>query len=136
MLPISDTVFASFNWVPTLLVILVMPLVFIAIRPHAEDVQAYVPEPELPAQPVPQSNSPARRMDRSPFFNLFLLAAGIAAVVLGYLYLVHRGLKIAWTSRDLYRDSFGMYLAAGITLALGLQGFIRLLDQDINLDQS
>ena len=62
-----------------------MPLVFIAIRPHEDDVQAYVPEPELPSQPVPQSNSPARRMDRSPFFNLFLLAAGIAVVVLLYV---------------------------------------------------
>ena len=33
LLPISDTVFASFNWFPTPIV-LVMPLVFIAIRPR------------------------------------------------------------------------------------------------------
>ncbi|MBV8092615.1 MAG: short-chain fatty acid transporter [Acetobacteraceae bacterium] len=85
LLPISDTVFASFNWVPTLIVILVMPLVFIAIRPHGSDVQPYVPQPELPPPPEPLSNSPARRMDRSPLFNLFLLAFGIAVVILLYV---------------------------------------------------
>jgi cell division protein FtsW len=51
---------------------------------------------------------------------------GIAAVVLGYLYFIHRGLKIAWASRERFQDRFGMFLAAGITLALGLQGFINM----------
>ena len=86
LLPIADTVFASFNWIPTLIVILAMPLVFIAIRPRDSDVQAYVPEPELPSQPAPHSNTPARRMDRSPFFNLFLLAAGIVVAIVHLLH--------------------------------------------------
>jgi cell division protein FtsW len=52
--------------------------------------------------------------------------AGTFAVTLAYAYIIHRGLKIAWLSRERYQDRFGMYLAAGITLALGLQGFINM----------
>jgi short-chain fatty acids transporter len=80
MVPLSDTVFATFNWLPTLLIVLVMPFVFIAIRPADADVAAFVPEPEAPPAPVTVSNSPARRMDRSPIGSLFLVAAGIAAM--------------------------------------------------------
>jgi short-chain fatty acids transporter len=82
MLPMGDTVFGTFNWLPTLLIVIVMPIVFIAIRPAESDVAAFVPEPELPASPPELSNSPARRMDRSPVGSLFLVAAGLAAMVL------------------------------------------------------
>lgn len=51
---------------------------------------------------------------------------GIIGVVLGYLYLVYRGLTIAFECRRKYQDVFGMLLAAGITLALGLQGFVNM----------
>ena len=84
LLPLSDTVFATFNWLPTLVIVLLMPAVFVAIRPADADVAAYVPEPEAPSPPLnqanTQSNSLARRMDRSPAGSLFLLAAGLAAV--------------------------------------------------------
>jgi len=81
MLPLSDTVFATFNWLPTALIVVVMPLVFIAIRPADADVAAFVPEAELPPPPPDLSNSPARRMDRSPVGSLFLLAAGLAVML-------------------------------------------------------
>ncbi len=80
MLPLSDTVFATFNWLPTALIVLVMPIVFIAIRPADADVVPFVPEAELPAPAPDTSNSIARRMDRSPIGSLFLLAAGLAVV--------------------------------------------------------
>ena len=51
---------------------------------------------------------------------------GIAGVVLAYLYFVQRGLKIAWECNKKYQDRFGMLLASGITLALGLQGFVNM----------
>ena len=51
---------------------------------------------------------------------------GIFAVALAYLYFVYRGLRIAWNSYTQYKDQFGMLLAAGITLALGLQGFVNM----------
>ena len=51
---------------------------------------------------------------------------GIAGVALAYLLLLYRGLKIAWTCESRYQDRFGMLLAAGITLLLGLQGFVNM----------
>ncbi|MCM2324005.1 MAG: FtsW/RodA/SpoVE family cell cycle protein, partial [Oligoflexia bacterium] len=51
---------------------------------------------------------------------------GVGAVILGYLYLVYRGLQIAFDCQRKYHDLFGMLLAAGITLALGLQGFVNM----------
>lgn len=51
---------------------------------------------------------------------------GVAAVVITYLYFVHRGLQIAWNCKKLYQDYFGMFLATGITLALGLQSFVNM----------
>jgi cell division protein FtsW len=51
---------------------------------------------------------------------------GLAAVVLAYLYFIYRGLKIAWTCQKETEDRFGLLLAAGITLALGLQGFVNI----------
>lgn len=51
---------------------------------------------------------------------------GLAVVVLAYLYFVYRGLRIAWNSYQKYGDRFGMFLATGITLALGLQGFVNM----------
>ena len=51
---------------------------------------------------------------------------GIGAVLTVYIYFIHRGLKIAWNCHKQYQDGFGMLLAAGITLALGLQGFVNM----------
>jgi len=51
---------------------------------------------------------------------------GLAILVSGYLFLVHRGLRIAMNCQIKYQDNFGMLLAAGITLALGLQGFVNM----------
>jgi cell division protein FtsW len=51
---------------------------------------------------------------------------GIAAVILAYLVFVYRGLRIAFNVQKQYQDRFGMLLATGITLALGLQGFVNM----------
>ncbi|OFZ79881.1 MAG: cell division protein FtsW [Bdellovibrionales bacterium RIFOXYD1_FULL_53_11] len=51
---------------------------------------------------------------------------GVAAVLLAFVYFVYRGFKIGWTSYRHHGDRFGLYLAVGITLALGLQGFVNM----------
>ncbi len=51
---------------------------------------------------------------------------GIIGVVLAYLYFIYCGLRIASDCHKLTQDRFGMLLAAGITLALGLQGFVNI----------
>jgi cell division protein FtsW len=51
---------------------------------------------------------------------------GIVGVVAAYLYFIYRGLKISYECHARYQDRFGMLLAAGITLALGVQGFVNI----------
>jgi cell division protein FtsW len=51
---------------------------------------------------------------------------GIVGVILAYLHFVYRGLRIGWECHTRYQDSFGMLLATGITLILGLQGFVNM----------
>lgn len=51
---------------------------------------------------------------------------GILFVVAAFLLLIYRGLRIGWNCQRLYQDRFGMLLASGITLALGLQAFINM----------
>jgi len=65
--------------------VLIMPVVFIAIRPADDDMAVFVPEPEAPPAVPDPSNSIARRMDRSPIGSLFLLAAGLAVVLVLWL---------------------------------------------------
>ena len=51
---------------------------------------------------------------------------GVVALVIAYLSFVYRGLRIGWECHRKYQDLFGMLLATGITLALGLQGFVNM----------
>ncbi len=51
---------------------------------------------------------------------------GIVGVVLAYLYFIYCGLRIASDCQKAQQDGFGMLLASGITLALGLQGFVNI----------
>ncbi|MEK6579345.1 MAG: putative lipid II flippase FtsW [Bdellovibrionota bacterium] len=51
---------------------------------------------------------------------------GAISVILAYVFFIYRGLRIAWNSQTRFGDSFGYLLAAGITLAIGLQGFINM----------
>jgi cell division protein FtsW len=51
---------------------------------------------------------------------------GIIGVILVYLHFIYRGLRIGWNCHTQYQDLFGMLLATGITLALGLQGFVNM----------
>lgn len=51
---------------------------------------------------------------------------GIVGVIAAYVTLVIRGFRIAARSWELYQDRFGMLLASGITLALGLQGLVNI----------
>jgi short-chain fatty acids transporter len=85
ILPYSQSIFTTLNIAPTLLVLVVMPFVLILVRPRAEDVQVFVPPAEHPT-PVKQPRlSFARRIERSPVASLFLVACGIAYVVVAFM---------------------------------------------------
>ena len=51
---------------------------------------------------------------------------GIASVILAYTFFIYKGLTIAWNCHKHYHDRFGMLMASGITLALGIQGFVNI----------
>ena len=51
---------------------------------------------------------------------------GIFGVILAYLYFIYFGLQIAWNCHHQKQDRFGMLLATGITLALGIQSFVNI----------
>jgi cell division protein FtsW len=51
---------------------------------------------------------------------------GVLAMVLAFLYLIYRGARIAQESWTRDQSHYGMLLALGITLAIGLQGFVNL----------
>ena len=51
---------------------------------------------------------------------------GVAFVLLVFAFLVYRGLQIARRSYEQYGDRFGLYLATGITLSIGLQGLVNM----------
>ncbi len=51
---------------------------------------------------------------------------GVAGVVIVFSYFIYRGLKIASVCYEKRNDIFGATLATGITLALGLQGFVNM----------
>ncbi len=82
VLPFSQSVFAAFNLVPTLIVVVAMPFVFMLIRPREDEAQVFVPPADpAPPPPVPRSELPfARRVELSPVGSLFLVVAGIGAL--------------------------------------------------------
>lgn len=51
---------------------------------------------------------------------------GVAGVVLIFTYFMYRGFKIGWECYRKQGDRFGLFLATGITLVLGLQGFVNM----------
>jgi short-chain fatty acids transporter len=79
LLPFSETVFTYFNLVPTLVIVLVMPVVFILLRPRAEDIEVFNPGEEAPTPSTAAApTSFAQRANRSRIGSLFLVALGIA----------------------------------------------------------
>jgi len=51
---------------------------------------------------------------------------GVCAVLISYLFLVYRGMKIAFRAYEDGRNAHSMLLASGITLALGFQALFNL----------
>jgi short-chain fatty acids transporter len=82
LLPFGETVFTTFNLVPTILIVLVMPLVFIAVRPRDDEMEVFVP-PQDEAEPPRRQEGPlsfSHRANHSRVVSLFMVALGI-----GYL---------------------------------------------------
>lgn len=107
LLPFSETIFTTFNIVPTIVVVVLMPVAFILLRPRDDEVQAFVPSnDDVPApRPAGASASLSQRMNCSRAGSLFLVALGIA-----YLY-------VAWSAKGVSLDANTVIL---IFLVLGI----------------
>ena len=111
--PFGDMVFRAYNVVPTLLIVLVVPIVFILIGPRDEDVVAWSPEPDTTAAstagPRGEPEAPARRADRWPVWSWLFALAG-----LGYVAYV-------WTSKGVSID-INTIIFIFLMLGIGLHG--------------
>ena len=77
ILPFSETVFAGFNFWPTLLIVVVMPFALILIRPREDEAQIYAPPVDEPVPPPAGALPFARRVEQSRVGSLFLVAGGV-----------------------------------------------------------
>jgi short-chain fatty acids transporter len=85
LLPLSETIFTAFTIVPTLVMLVIVPVVIILARPAANDEQIYSPPEESARAIAEQAPGPlpfARRAERSPTGSIFLVVAGVAYFVL------------------------------------------------------
>ena len=80
VLPFGTMVFAPFNLVPNLLIVLIGPVAFVLIRPREDDMIVYEPAQDVAAASKPRRGNdptaPARRMEQSPVSSLLLCLAG------------------------------------------------------------
>ena len=90
VVPLADTIFAPFVWVPSVLVVVVMTAIFIRMHPKPENVVAFS-EPHAPAGDNAASDDPHARGAASSSF-----AARAERSVLGTLLLVALGVGYLW----------------------------------------
>ncbi len=115
VIPLSETVFAPFVFIPTVLVVVVMTAIFIWMHPKQADVVAFnetQSEPAATAEADPhardaKTSSFAARLEQSMLGTLFLLVLGV-----GYL-------AMTWTSKGFELDintTILIFLLVGLAL--------------------
>lgn len=115
VIPLSQTVFAPFVFIPTVLVVVVMTAIFIRMHPKQEDVVAFnETQPELPAAAETdphargaKASSFAARAEQSMLGTLLVLALGV-----GYL-------AMTWYSKGFELDintTILIFLLVGLAL--------------------
>ncbi|MBV8352923.1 MAG: short-chain fatty acid transporter [Verrucomicrobia bacterium] len=89
VLPLSETVFAPFNLVPVLLLVVLVPILYCAIQPAESDTVTadsarLIAEDQV--RPVVADELPtlARRLEKAWLLNLIIVVAGIAALGIGW----------------------------------------------------
>jgi short-chain fatty acids transporter len=95
LLPFGQTVFTTFNLVPTILVVILMPIVFVLLKPREDEVVAFVPDADdrTVAASTKLSGTFADRANRAKIVSFFLVLLG-----LGYL-------GFTWTSKGVNFDA-------------------------------
>ncbi|MFL9888847.1 TIGR00366 family protein [Paraburkholderia agricolaris] len=84
VVPLSDTIFAPFVLVPTILVVVVMAVIFVLMHPNGGDIQAFLestPNESVNHHARGRRASPAARMERSFVGVAFMLMMGVGYLV-------------------------------------------------------
>ena len=106
ILPFGESVLTAFNLVPTLAVVVLIPVAFVLMRPRDADIEVFVPQPEQPTTPRPVGRRTiAQALNRSRVVSLFI-------VVLSVGYLGHD-----WSTKGVSLDANAVIL---IFLILGI----------------
>lgn len=86
VLPLSQTIFAPFNLVPVLALLVVVPLMFLAFEPRGTDiVAATLPPDESEPSGAPAGRTMASILDRAWILNLAIVAGGAYYLVSNWL---------------------------------------------------
>jgi short-chain fatty acids transporter len=88
VIPLGDMLFAPFNWVPLVALLVLLPLLYCAIQPTerdtvAADAERLMAEDNI-AAPKEESRTIARHLEHAWILNLILVAAGIAALTVNW----------------------------------------------------
>jgi short-chain fatty acids transporter len=88
VIPLGDMLFAPFNWVPVIVLLILLPLLYCAIQPTERDMMAADAD-RLSAEDTissPSDDKPtiASHLERAWILNLIIVAAGIAALAINW----------------------------------------------------
>lgn len=107
LLPFGETVFTTFNLVPTILVVVLLPIVFVLLKPREDEVVAFVPDAEeQTATPVASAKSTGTFADKANHAKI----VSFFLVLLGLSYL-----GFTWTSKGVNFDANTVILLLLIT---------------------
>jgi short-chain fatty acids transporter len=85
VLPLNETVFAHFNLIPVLVLVVLVPLLYCAIQPAETDTVAadsarLIAEDQIGTAKPAEAPTVARRLERAWLLNLTIVVAGVAAL--------------------------------------------------------
>src|SRR5260221_7981380 len=120
VIPLGDMIFAPFNWVPVVVLLILLPLLYCAIQPTERDTvaaDAYRLSAEDKLAPPSDGNPTiARHLERAWILNLIIVAAGIGVLALNW--------SKTGPTLDINSVIF-LFLLAGLFLHLGPKNYFH-----------
>src|SRR5260221_2920247 len=88
VIPLGDTIFAPFNWVPVIVLLILLPLLYCAIQPTEPVTMpadaARVSAEDTISSPSDEKPTIASHLERAWILNLIIVAAGIGVLALNW----------------------------------------------------
>jgi short-chain fatty acids transporter len=88
VIPLGEMIFATFNWVPVVVLLILLPLLYCAIQPTerdtvSADADRLAAEDKI-APPSDANPTIARHLERAWILNLIIVAAGVAVLAINW----------------------------------------------------